>query len=218
MGLVNRDSTAPRLLTVAGAVESFYKGGMDALDKEIEARRRERARLVEKIRALDVTVSALERASALRPADSAESAKSYQAGIVQRQRSGDVDQSLISGGASPGLKKGGRKPGDINKEWRGVLEFLYGDGSPQKYDQIILAVEMCGMMISDASVRDRIRNLVRTGLMSGDAKGGFIVTENAAERFGFAKGNGPSEDGSDENAGGAETPPAFKLQPSPDGA
>ena len=191
---------------------------MDALDREIESRRNERAKLVEKIRGLDVTISALEKASALRPTESTENVQKYQAGVVLNVRKGGGQSTLISGATLPRSNKGGRKIGDINKKWREVLKLLHEIGHPQKYESIMIAVEMYGLTISGGAVRDRIRNFVRTGLMAGDAKSGFIVTQDAAERFSFAKANEPSEGGSDEDAEGDEAPPAFELQPSPDGA
>ena len=67
-----------------------------------------------------------------------------------------------------------------------------------------------------SSIRDRVRNLVKTGLMAGDVQSGFTVTQDAVERFGFTKGNEASAGASEANAeGGNDTLGAQNPNQSP---
>lgn len=177
---------------------------MDALDKIIAEKRAERDALLEKARLLDAEVSALELAAELRPATTPSRA-GKRAGVT-------------------GRKGGGRKPGDISHAWREILMSVYQASAPHSYDEISAVAAGRGNDLAMSSVRDRVRNLVQTGLMAGDARDGFTVTQDAAERFGFAKKNDPPEGGSDTGEGGAspEMSPDIRrmmgLETAPEGA
>lgn len=96
------------------------------------------------------------------------------------------------------ITSGGRKPGSISKEWQEILRHVYQDGKPLTYEEIAEYANLLGNELQISSVRDRVRNLLRTGLVSGDAESGFVVTKDAVERFSFTKENG-------EPAGSPET-------------
>lgn len=163
---------------------------MDALDKIIGEKRAEAESLRERVRVLDAELAALELAAQLRPATK-----------------GSV-------GGKPTRRGGGRRPGDISKDWRQILGRVYAMGVPVGYEQIMGAAAALGNELADSSVRDRVRNMVKTGLMAGDAKEGFVVTEDAAERFGFAKENEASAEVSEASAESAEdTLGAHNLYP-----
>jgi len=84
-------------------------------------------------------------------------------------------------------KGGGRQPGAITKQWRTVLERLYGRGR-MPYSVIHdTYVKVTGSEITASGVRDRVREMVRMGHMSGDAQAGFEVTASAALRFELSK-------------------------------
>lgn len=192
---------------------------MDALDKEIRAKRAKRDKLKDSLRELEVEITALERAASLRPnyREEAESDEQSRESWETMKRIAQAEAEAESG-IKTRAKVKGRRPGDISHTWREILEELYRLGSPQSYNDIANAALILGHELQLASVRDRVRSLVKAGFMDGNPDAGFIVTNDAAERFGFAKENEPSEGGSDDNAEGAQTPSAFELQPSPDGA
>ncbi|MFW5655339.1 MAG: hypothetical protein ACOCYW_06795 [Roseicyclus sp.] len=146
---------------------------MDALDKMISDKRAEAENLRGRIRVLEAELAALELAAQLRPAT----------------------KGGVGGKAS--RHGGGRRPGDISKDWRQILARVYATGAPVGYEQIMSIAAELGNNLADSSVRDRVRNMVKTGLMAGNAKDGFFVTEDAAERFSFAKENEPPEGGSE---------------------
>jgi hypothetical protein len=90
---------------------------------------------------------------------------------------------------------GGRRPGDISQEWRGILAAIYSSGTPYSYEDIRRFAATQGKDLALSSVRDRVRNLVETDLMAGSTENGFVVTEIAAKRFGFPKEIAPPEGG-----------------------
>jgi hypothetical protein len=65
------------------------------------------------------------------------------------------------------------------------------------YEGIAGIAEAQGNPLVMSSVRDRIRNMAKTGLVAAAPEGGFVVTDEAADRFGFTKRNDPPKGGSD---------------------
>lgn len=143
---------------------------MDALDKMIGEKRAEVSELQARVDVLRAELAALEMAAKLRPSSSAAQSR--------------------GGYAAPKRSGGGRRPGDISHEWRGILEGVYRLGMAVDYEMIAEIADERGSKLAMSSVRDRVRNLTRTGLMAGDTTQGFVVTEDAVERFGFTKENG----------------------------
>ena len=155
---------------------------MDALEKLIADKIRRRDELDREQLTLVAEIDALQLAARLRPAH-------------QRQDMvGRGEPKAISAQPRSG---GGRKPGDISHSWRRVLGAMHVFGEPHSYDSIADIAKRQGLDISISSVRDRVRNLVSTGLVEGDSDTGFTVTQDAVERFGFIKENDPPKGGSD---------------------
>lgn len=166
---------------------------MDALEQMIRTEEERLDRFRAQVSLQEIKVGTLKEAAALRPA-------------------------VTSGKKAPGAARGGRiggKPrGAISAPWKGTLAELYSWGGHYPYARI----KRCYDHVNNAdlslpSVRDRVRSLVETGLMEGDADQGFSVTEDAAKRFGFAK---RTEAPSDNAAGASETgdfSPNHQLQP-----
>lgn len=161
---------------------------MDALDQAISAKRDEIARLRASLDVLSAELAALEYAATLRPATTSRGGR-----------------AAVSPAETPRKSAGGRRPGDISLQWRKILGEVYRRGIPLDYDAISDVARSQGKEIGLASIRDRIRNLANSGLVDGDPSAGFIVTEMAAQRFGFTKNNAPPEG---EALSGAVTPVA----------
>ena len=184
---------------------------MDALEHEIESLRAERDGCIKRLSEIDTVLSAMERASSLRPLprEGGLKSRSPQPVVV---RKGPTD-------FLPSRKGAGRRAGDISKEWREILSEIYKQSSPQTYEDIADIAEMLGSNVQLSSVRDRVRNLLKSNFLSGDLENGFIVTQNAVERFGFTNENAPSTDGSEANTGKASGfSGVHNPQPSPEGA
>jgi uncharacterized coiled-coil protein SlyX len=150
------------------------KAVMDALDNMISEKRAEAERLREQVRVLEAELAALQLAAQLRPAPTSKRP-------AKAARSG-----------------GGRRPGDISRDWRAILGAIYSRGNAVSYEDVAAVAAEQGNDLAPSSVRDRVRNMVKTGLMEGNPQDGFTVTEDAAERFDFAKENegaaAPSDD------------------------
>lgn len=93
---------------------------------------------------------------------------------------------------APDRRGGGRQPGGITKQWRGVLRRLYGKGRVTYAIVHDTYSKVTGTDISASGVRDRVREMVRMGHMAGDAQSGFEVTDEAAIRFEFATNTEPT--------------------------
>ena len=158
---------------------------MDKLQQMIMEKKAEVEDLRSRISVLEAEVAALELADKLRPVTVS-----------------SPGRPASQGGAR---SSGGRRKGDISKVWRGILKGIYDLGAPVDYDTVEMIARKQGQELALSSIRDRVRNMVKTGLMVGDVQSGFTVTEDAAERFGFAKENEPPDGGSE--TGGAATPP-----------
>jgi hypothetical protein len=173
---------------------------MDALERMISEKRSEVAALLTRAELLKAELSALELAARLRPAWTTKAP----------QRHDD---------AKPARVGGGRKPGDISHDWRGILGDVYRLGMAVDYEMIAEVAKDRGTELAMSSIRDRVRNLTRTGLMEGDTQRGFSVSEDAVKRFGFTKENDGRSVPSDAKAGEAPTLPGFhNPNPSPTGA
>jgi hypothetical protein len=161
---------------------------MDKLAQTISDKRAEAEGLRARLAVLEAELSALELADRLRPVTT------YGGDRPSQGRSA--------------RKGGGRRPGDISQVWRSILRGVYQLGEPVDYAMIQMIAQDQGQNIETSSVRDRVRNLVKTGLMYGDVQTGFTVTEDAAERFDFAKKNEPPRGGSEIGEVGASPDPA----------
>lgn len=174
--------------------------GMDALERMISEKRSEVAALLTRAELLKAELSALELAARLRP--------------VADSRT----HSRVSA-PNPARAGGGRKPGDISHDWRGILGDIYRLGMAVDYEMIAEVAKDRGVELAMSSIRDRVRNLTRTGLMTRDTHQGFVVSEDAVKRFGFTKENGSQSRPSDAKAGEVLTLPGFQNpNPSPTGA
>jgi hypothetical protein len=136
---------------------------MDALDIMIRDQLAELEALRLQLAAQEAKVEALQQAAALRP--------------------------IVSGRKSSPAKLGGKPRGAISSQWKEALRLMYASGSaPWHYAAIKATFDLANHKdLNLASVRDRVRSLVETGLMSGDAEHGFTVTELAAKKFGFER-------------------------------
>lgn len=172
---------------------------MDKLQQMIMEKKTEVEDLRSRISVLEAEVAALELADKLRPVTASSAGR-------PASRSG-------------ARGSGGRRKGDISKVWRGILKEIYDREAPVDYDTVEMIAREQGQELALSSIRDRVRNMVRTGLMAGGVQSGFTVTKDAAERFGFAKENSGSagpEEANTEGAGG--TSGVLDLQPKPDEA
>lgn len=166
---------------------------MDALEQEIESLRTERERCMKRLSEIETVLSAMERAASLRPLLSRK-------GVSFARATQPVVVDAGSGGSPAVRKGGGRRAGDISKEWREILSEIYKQGLPQTYENIADIAEILGSNAQLSSVRDRVRHLLKSGFLSGDVENGFIATQDAVERFGFTKGNVSSTDDTEANA------------------
>ncbi len=88
----------------------------------------------------------------------------------------------------------GKPKGAISEAWRNALRRIHSTGTRLSYDAIAELYSFgTGETANMASVRDRIRSMVKSGLIDGNPQEGFTVTEDAAKRFGFANENGEAE-------------------------
>jgi len=78
----------------------------------------------------------------------------------------------------------GRQPGAISEKWKNVLKRAH-HGGPWGFDDIIKMAAREGMDYDLPTIRDRVRYFVRSELMEGNPSTGFVVTDQAAARFGF---------------------------------
>ncbi len=107
-------------------------------------------------------------------------------------------------------KRRGRSPGAISKVWRTILKDVYLAGGRHSYDDIYAIAVRHGVKVSIGAVRDRVRSMVKKGLMSGEASSGFVVLESTADRFGFVsepKTPAPEVAGASALTGEAATSP-----------
>jgi hypothetical protein len=167
---------------------------MDALDKMIADKRAERTGLAEQVRLLDAEIAALETAARLRPVMAAHAPISTERAPASTRRGG-----------------GGRRPGDISMQWRAILSDIHELGGVDSYDRIAEIAATHGTKLAISSVRDRVRNLLATGLIEGAVGNGFRVTSTAVERFGFTKETASPEGEAD--TGGAPPPSADQSKP-----
>jgi hypothetical protein len=156
---------------------------MDKLDQEIEAKRREVAHYKAQHDAAALELRALERAAALRPSVST----ALEVSIIEPPKNPKAREKTK---VRTIVRKGGRQPGSISPNWQNVLRAMYRSGNRKhKYDAIHAITERLGLGLSDASTRDRVRNMTKTGLLSGNPARGFAVTDEAVAKFGLAQSN-----------------------------
>ena len=160
---------------------------MDALDKLIIEKRADGQSLREALMKNEAEIAVLELAARLRPASARVHAPRVDVAGGDERRTSSV----------PSRHGGGRKQGDISHVWRGVLAGMYAHNGRLSYERIHAVTAVTGLDITLASVRDRVRSFIATGLVEGDPEIGFAVTQDAVERFGFTKENDPPEGGSD---------------------
>lgn len=95
----------------------------------------------------------------------------------------------------------GKKPGSVSRHWSGSLGLLYGEQSEShrhSLEEIKASyAAVSGKELDISSVRDRIRyfQAQEPPLMEGDYDKGFLVTEAAANKFGFEKNADASANG-----------------------
>ena len=104
--------------------------------------------------------------------------------------------------------RGGRQKGDISRKWQEVLRKLWHMHRRVSFGEIQMLAQDTGMTVKLPSVRERVRNMVQTKLMTGNAKSGFMVTKHAAERFSFAEKDETPDAGTSgaSKTDGASTP------------
>lgn len=170
---------------------------MDALDKIIAERRDEVSGLQSRMVALTAELAALELAARLRP------------GASSRVHS---SRPAITEPEKPAA--GGRRPGDISHTWRGILKGVYDLDMPVDYEMVAEIAKERGIIVAPASVRDRLRNFIKNGLMVA-TNDGFTVTQDAVERFGFTKENAAKQGAADEKVDRVHTATDFQPPSSP---
>ncbi|MDO8839624.1 MAG: hypothetical protein Q7V31_11910 [Parvibaculum sp.] len=177
---------------------------MDKLDQAIVAKRREVEKLKMQHHTASLELKALERAAALRPGATPVTDR------VEDRPQNAVTAAKARPRTRERIRKGGRKVGSISKDWREVLHMIFVmENKRQTYPDIHSIAQMMGLNVSEASTRDRVRNMVKTGLLSGTPERGFAVTDEAIAKFGFAQSNeAPAgKSGSASEAGEAATSP-----------
>lgn len=146
---------------------SNKKAEIDEINKQIE-------RLAKRHDRLLIEMDALKQAAELRPVSPLRSVA-----------------PAVSTGRGPGTR-GGRQKGDISHDWRNVLRDIAALHRRVSYGEIQMVAENNKIKAKLPSVRERVRNLVDTKLMTGNAKSGFLVTKHAIERFGLANDEAPN--------------------------
>lgn len=144
---------------------------------------------------LDAEVEALQTAAELRPAN----------GRTKTKGSG----------------KKGRQPGAISEEWRNVLAEVvlhYDVNNRASYNDIHAVAELLNLNIALNSVRDRVRNMVKTGLLAGTPDDGFYVTEAAVNKFDFETEKAPAEAEANSEIGVSGGPQSAASYPAPAGS
>lgn len=145
---------------------SDKRAEIDEINREIERMAKRHERLL-------IEMDALKQAADLRPAKAPQAAS----------RAGDASRG-------PGTR-GGRQAGHISPEWRKVLREIAALHRRVSYGEIQMVAKNNGITAKLPSVRERVRNLVVTKLMTGSAKSGFLVTKHAIEKFGFVENETP---------------------------
>lgn len=105
----------------------------------------------------------------------------------------------------------GKPKGAISQVWRDTLRRLHSTGARQSYEAIAELYSFgTGDNVNMSSVRDRVRAMVKSGLIEGSPHEGFRVTEDAAKRFSFANENGEASASPDTEGVGA---PSYEEDP-----
>jgi hypothetical protein len=154
----------------------------DALDHAIESKRAELAEHDGKRERIVIELKALELAASLRP-------HSHSRATIEPPKPAQRVFNVTSGSEALAVRRGGKPKGAISPAWRSVLARLY-DRGPKAYHDFLAAAQTLEITTNPSAVRDRVRALAEMGFLSGNPSEGFIVTEEAATRFGFTKGDG----------------------------
>jgi hypothetical protein len=138
----------------------------DALDNEIEAKRREREEARTRLAALEVELRTLERAASLRPIK-----------VAHRQMpSADIEQRSDS--------RKGRQLGAISKDWQKILALIathYPEGAtPEEIASFGPGIGLANLRPTDA--RQRAEKYIILGYFEANGNR-YKVTLTARERF-----------------------------------
>lgn len=143
---------------------------MDALDQLIASETQSLADLLTRYNSQKIKVDALMAAAAARPA----------------ARPNQVSKATPSSGGKP--------KGAISVAWRVVLEKAYQLGRAVSYQDVqTLYAQEHGKERDLSSIRDRIRNFIESGFITGTPETGFTVTDVAVAKFSFSKPTQASE-------------------------
>jgi hypothetical protein len=142
---------------------------ISAKQVEIEETRKRLDALLEHEARLVIELETLQRASKLRPAKS-------------RVSTANGSQPSKSKKQPFGGRKG-RQRGDISHEWRKVLRAIRALHRRVKYEDVHSVATAEGIKTKMPNVRERVRMMVDSGLMTGTAVTGFLVTAEAVRRF-----------------------------------
>ncbi len=178
---------------------------MDQLDQHIADKEAEVAHIAKEIDALSrrqerlaIEVETLKKAAELRPGSAhhqsiapAPPPPRATTSLPPGQERNPVYQPKVPFGG-----KTGRQPGDISHPWRKTLRRIKLLHRRVTYDEIQKCAAEEGIETQLPNVRERVRNMVENGLMSGTSEIGFLVTAKAVHRFKF---EGMSLDAFNEN-------------------
>lgn len=166
---------------------------MDKLDKLIADKQAEIDHLAKLIaeqtarqEKLAIQIETLKQAAELRP-------------VVEFEKepaAAPAESHHSNGAPADEPKRTGRQTGDIAKEWRDALRTIWLRGTTASYEDFHKAARSAGIDCEIPNVRGRVRHFASVGFVSGDPEKGFLVTENAAQRFGFRKRKAPAEENS----------------------
>ncbi|RNJ51334.1 hypothetical protein [Methylocystis hirsuta] len=133
---------------------------MDQLDREIEAKRRQRDEAKRAFDQLELEVRTLEYAASLRP-------------------TAPFSKATVAYSEPP--RRGGKPHGSIAMGWRRVLADLADARHfPEAFRE---AAQRRGANVSLQSVKDRLRSFEGYGYVEGDAERGYLVTQMAVDKF-----------------------------------
>jgi len=160
---------------------------MDRLDQLIADKQAELQGLQEQIASLGekheralIELETLKAAAAARPATPAVSSASAAPKAVAKAAPKAKERTN-------GKRKGGRSAGDISHEWRKVLATAQALHRRLSYTDLHEIAAQLGIKTKMPNVRERVRTMAENSLLAGNAEIGFLVTAEAARRFGFDK-------------------------------
>ena len=137
-------------------------GEIEGIGDDIKKLRDARSRLL-------IELDALTQASALRPA------LPHEAKRPPKTSSRGTD------------RRGGRQKGDISHNWRRILKTIWRGHKRVSYGEIQIVARNHGIDTQLPSIRERVRNMISNGLITGSSEKGFLVSRTAVERFNFTE-------------------------------